>query len=350
MKRLPGKCQKEGDLASVSVRFEYDAFNRRAGRQDGSAWVEYVHDQEGHLLAELKRPATPAGAWSTVREYVWLEGQPLAQQEYPGPAGRTDGYTYYYHLDHLGQPRALTGESGARVWAAAPGRPYGNVVETTAVDPLNWRTVSTRLRLPGQYDEKLLTAVGLPGPYYNWNRWYLPGMGRYMELDPIAAGGGFNGPFGPEWYGYASANPLVNVDPMGLSDRRQYCDSLAKKIQEVENKIRQRIGELDEDPLGLPESCTGDKESPSLSRRGHRKLINLDKKNLALLKAHYALHCGGQGGPPPFSDPFPVPPPYEPWKGKDPWRTFEPNMSPAPIVVGTGMTFWLLLELLLLVN
>jgi uncharacterized protein RhaS with RHS repeats len=44
----------------------------------------------------------------------------------------------------------------------------------------------TNLRLPGQYDERLLPGSGIQGPYYNWNRWYLPSMGRYMELDPIA--------------------------------------------------------------------------------------------------------------------------------------------------------------------
>lgn len=51
----------------------------------------------------------------------------------------------------------------------------------------------TNLRLPGQYDERLFAAAGitgLQGPYYNWNRWYLPGVGRYLELDPVALEGG----------------------------------------------------------------------------------------------------------------------------------------------------------------
>jgi len=47
----------------------------------------------------------------------------------------------------------------------------------------------TNLRLPGQYDERLLGSMGLQGPYYNWNRWYLPGVGRYLELDPLALTG-----------------------------------------------------------------------------------------------------------------------------------------------------------------
>jgi RHS repeat-associated protein len=76
--------------------------------------------------------------------------------------------------------------------------------------------VVTNLRLPGQYDERLLGSLGLQGPYYNWNRWYLPGVGRYMELDPLALRGGANGPFGPDWYNYANGNPLRYTDPWGL--------------------------------------------------------------------------------------------------------------------------------------
>jgi len=71
------------------------------------------------------------------------------------------------------------------------------------------------LRLPGQYDERLLGAVGLQGPYYNWNRWYLPGVGRYLELDPIAVEGGLNGGSTPEWYSYGAGNPLTYTDPDG---------------------------------------------------------------------------------------------------------------------------------------
>jgi hypothetical protein len=37
-----------------------------------------------------------------------------------------------------------------------------------------------------------------------------------MELDPIAKAGGFNGFYGPNWYGYAEGNPLRWTDPPGL--------------------------------------------------------------------------------------------------------------------------------------
>jgi RHS repeat-associated protein len=97
-------------------------------------------------------------------------------------------------------------------------QPYGEVAEATTADPVTGKTVVTNLRLPGQYDERLLGSVGLQGPYYNWNRWYLPGVGRYLELDPVAARGDFNGDFGPDWYNYGSSNPLSHIDPTGEFD------------------------------------------------------------------------------------------------------------------------------------
>lgn len=118
------------------------------------------------------------------------------------------------HVDHLGQPRALTSVAGTVVWSSTP-RAYGEIVETPGVDPANGRTVVTNLRLPGQYDERLLTSMGLSGPYYNGARWYLPAMGRYMELDPVALAGGINGKYAPDWYGYANQNPLRWTDPRG---------------------------------------------------------------------------------------------------------------------------------------
>ncbi len=217
--RTPGglACLTDADVTTALARFKYDARNRRVARQQNSQWTYVVSDSLGNPLSEFTRTGDAGAPWVKLRDYVWLDGRFLAQVEYTGNGGGGPSYVYYAHLDHLGQPRALTNADGQIVWSTFQ-RPYGEVLEKTTTDPLSGMTVVTNLRLPGQYDERLFQQAGInmQGPYYNWNRWYLPSLGRYMEPDPIAVAGGFNGAFGPDWYAYAVQNPLGYVDPDGL--------------------------------------------------------------------------------------------------------------------------------------
>ncbi len=211
-------CTTDAEVTSPVARFKYDVRNRRVARQDAASgqWTYTISDRSGNPLSEL---ALIAGSWVKVRDYVWLDRRPLAQIEYPTS---TTTYAYYLHLDHIGLPRAMTNQSGQLVWNTFP-RPYGDIAEKTTTDPLSGRTVVTNLRLPGQYDECLLGALGLQGPHYNWNRWYLPGVGRYLESDQRARLGRFNGFASPDWYNYVEGNPLRRVDPVGL-DRYAACE------------------------------------------------------------------------------------------------------------------------------
>jgi len=60
------------------------------------------------------------------------------------------------------------------------------------------------LRFAGQYfDEET-------GTHYNQQRDYAPGLGRYVQRDPIGLSGGIN------VYGYGYGNPLAYADPDGL--------------------------------------------------------------------------------------------------------------------------------------
>jgi RHS repeat-associated protein len=209
-------CLTDAAVTQATARFKYDHRSRRvaAWKAETGEWVYTVFDQAGQPLAELALTSDPENPWRPLREYVWLDGKPLAQIEHDAVTGAAR--TYAVHTDAIGLPRALTSPTGVTVWSASPARPYGDITEVTTPDPETGKTVVTNLRLPGQYDERLLGSLGLQGPYYNWNRWYLPSAGRYLELDPIALAGGFNGFYGPNWYGYAEGNPLRYVDWDGL--------------------------------------------------------------------------------------------------------------------------------------
>jgi RHS repeat-associated protein len=105
------------------------------------------------------------------------------------------------------------------------------------------------MRFPGQrYD----SATGLS---YNYMRDYDPGIGRYVQSDPIGLAGGSN------TFGYVGGNPLRRVDPKGLVD-----PTLELYAAGVIDKIPNRTFFQPEQPLekGPPDAlqvdtiCTSD--------------------------------------------------------------------------------------------
>ncbi|WP_242395422.1 RHS repeat domain-containing protein [Anaeromyxobacter oryzisoli] len=333
-------CVTDLDVTSPIAQYRYDSRNRRVARSDAGGWTYFVTDASGNLLSELAPTGDPATPWARVRDYVWLDGRPLAQIEYDtsGP------YVYYVHSDHLGTPRALTNQAGQLVWSTYQ-RPYGEVGEKTVPDPLSGLTVVTNLRLPGQYDERVFlhAGLGLQGPYYNWNRWYLPGVGRYLELDPIAMAGGFNGEFGPDWYGYANQSPLNSIDPEGLSGSRpggpyHPPDNVTLKCTPLDS-CRILVAKMDQFKRMI-DSHTGWDQNNCKPNGGNRHILEIDDlwKGYAKCQAEYESRCGGGSpvwlpvpSPFPRQDPTPYPVPGYP-RNRQPIGP-PPAMAPALLLL-----------------
>jgi len=129
--------------------------------------------------------------------------------------------------------------------------------------------------------------------YYYRARYYDPAVGRLLSEDPTGFKASVN------FYPYVTNDAVNQTDPTGFDSDSQFCRCLREKIENVRRNIQRRIGQLDENPLNLPESCPG---PPSLSKAGHRMLINMDKALLATLEATYAWRCKDK----PPSPPVPV--------------------------------------------
>ncbi len=124
-----------------------------------------------------------------IREYVYANGEPLAQIDAGSPES-----VLYLHTDHLLTARYASDAGGNTVWTWDSGA-FG------AEAPTGSATVN--LRFPGQYYD---TETGL---HYNWHRYYDPATGRYITSDPLGLAAGLN------TYGYAAQNPLSFHDPDG---------------------------------------------------------------------------------------------------------------------------------------
>ena len=170
----------------VTTRYRYAASGDRYWRRVGSATAEYL----------ALDGAVTVGAFSAsgaLKEWNVLAGGVVV--------GRVaaSGARAYYHADALGSVRAVTDAAGA-------------VVEGRDFDPwglaLSGRQTGgpTREGFTGhEYD-------GDTGLNYAGARYYVPALGRWTSVDPLA--GEFPG-LSP--YNYALNNPFSLVDPDGMA-------------------------------------------------------------------------------------------------------------------------------------
>jgi RHS repeat-associated protein len=164
--------------------YGYDAFGRRIAKTISSGSTYYGYGLDDRLLSETKGTSN--------QHYAYLDGQPLARIDDTGASSNI----YYYHNNAIGAPLKVSNQSGQLVWSAYLS-PFG---QAETINP----NITQNLRLPGQYFD------AETGWHYNMQRYYDPGLGRYLQSDPIGLMGGVN------TYTYVSNNPVNWVDPLGL--------------------------------------------------------------------------------------------------------------------------------------
>ena len=200
-----GRLKTVSRGGQLRATYHYDHKHRRtrkvttAASPQGAQTVVYHYDDQDRLIAET----TPAGV--PIRSYAWSDGNLLGQVEYVPNATNTGyavGRVLYYGFDHLGTPRQARERAGPVVWRWESDG-YGNTLPEEDPDG-NGQKTYVYLRFPGQYfDEE-------SGLHYNWHRYYVPRLGRYLSSDPIGVEGGIN------TYAYVEGNPLSRTDPLGL--------------------------------------------------------------------------------------------------------------------------------------
>jgi len=111
---------------------------------------------------------------------------------------------YYIHTDHLNTPRMVTDGAGTAVWRWDQVEPFGDNPPDEDPDG-NGGLWHMPLRFPGQYFDKETNL------HYNYFRDYDPGIGRYVQSDPIGLRAALN------TYAYVHGRPLSLIDPRGLA-------------------------------------------------------------------------------------------------------------------------------------
>ncbi|MCG7984203.1 MAG: hypothetical protein JAY90_15810, partial [Candidatus Thiodiazotropha lotti] len=192
-------------ISSLLGSYTYDDQNRMVGFSNTGTTASYGYNGKGERIRKTVDGVItrfrygPSGALlgeydqsgQAIREYLYLEGQPVVQLQGPVPV-----QVSYLHTDHLGAVVKATDGTGSVVWDSDR-RPFGDRAETVA-------QVEMPLGFPGQYFDQETEN------YYNYFRDYDPATGRYLQSDPIGLEGGLN------TYAYVSSNPIRFTDSSGL--------------------------------------------------------------------------------------------------------------------------------------
>ncbi len=190
--------------------YEVWAWWPKTKKNNKTATYTIFHDGQTDL--SVQDQSTPGKLWVQLGTYQFsgdgseyieisdLGGKTAADGirmvELVSPPPEINTALYYIHNDHLGTPQVLTDQNGNTAWRASY-KPFGKA-------NVSINSVVNNLRFPGQYFDEETNL------HQNYFRDYDPGLGRYVQSDPIGLEGGLNS------YAYVGSNPNKYIDPKGL--------------------------------------------------------------------------------------------------------------------------------------
>lgn len=193
----------------VTVSYGYAASGLRTTAQVGSGAKTFYIYSGLILLGEIQ-----AGATTPSAVYTWGATGPVSERLI------ASNRSLWYAYGPQGETRQLTDSTGAvvdtYVYTA-----YGTPLASTGSDfnPFRFGGQS------GYYtDVNNLTGTVLCGL-----RWYAPGIGRFLNHDPIEYAGG------PNLYAYCDGDPINGLDPLGTdaASRKEWAGTFWGKASKV---------------------------------------------------------------------------------------------------------------------
>ena len=211
-----------GNLKDDDQRtYTYDSLNRLVKVSEGGIPIaEFFHDARGRRILESvdgNRTQLIHDGANLIAEYrngplfaQYVQGEGVDQPQQIA----AEGSEHWYHTDLVGSVRLLTNQAGSGE-AAYRYTPFGKLTLTPVDGPYNPLRYTAR-----RLDERLDT--------YDYRaRQYDPGLGRFMQRDPVESGERIN------FYLYSQNNPMAFVDPFGTERKEaEYNRSLDDQIED----------------------------------------------------------------------------------------------------------------------
>ena len=192
--------------------YSYDAQNRLISARSGTNTLSMTYDAQNRVVSRtvngVKSTFVYAG-WKMIAEYSATGSQLARYEQGPGsdePLARTTPTSsIYYTQDGNGNVTAITSSAGA-VQERYTYDVYGTpTIKNASGTVLSSSGVGNRFLFTGR---EYIAQIGL---YDYRNRVYSPGLGRFLQTDPIRFQAGDN-----NIYRYCGNNPISGADPMGL--------------------------------------------------------------------------------------------------------------------------------------